>query len=183
VTDSDDNRSPAPDDADAGWQAELSRIEILDPRRVRIWRDDFRRLHVQVQGQAEHVDVKPARVFPVSGAADLVSFLDRDDKEVLLLRDPARLDPDSRQTLEEEMARAYFVPRITHIHQIEDSHGAARWEVDTDRGYRIFDVRDREDVRQVGSRVLLQDADGNRFEIADLTQLDDRSRRLLDKEI
>ena len=61
---------------------------------------------------------------------------------------------------------------------------AARWEVETDRGYRVFDIRDREDLRLIGgTRVLLQDADGNRFEIEDIGELDDRSRRLLEAEI
>ncbi|UCG88270.1 MAG: DUF1854 domain-containing protein [Gemmatimonadota bacterium] len=177
-----DNQAEAP--ADASWEAELGRLEMIGPERVRVWRDEFRRLHVQLDGETEHVDVKPARVFPVSGAADLVSFLDHDGKEVLLVENPEGLDPESRRTLQEEIARTYFVPKITYVYDIEDSHGAARWEVETDRGYRVFDVRDREDVRVLeGTRVLLQDADGNRFEVEDLTLLDERSRRLIDKEI
>ena len=170
--------------ANHGWEEELSRLEIASPERVRIWRDPFRRLHVEVEGEAEHVDVRPAPVFPVSGTANYVSFLDGEDKEVLLLRNPEGLDPDSLRVLREELARAYFVPKITRILLIEDSHGAARWEVETDRGYRVFDVRDREDVRVIGGRrILLQDADGNRFEIEDAAQLDERSRKLLDREI
>lgn len=168
----------------ASWDAEVSRVDMVDPGRVRIRRDEFHRLCVQVDGETEHVDVKPARVFPISGAADCISFLDRDDKEVLLLKGTSELDPESRQVLEEELGRTYFVPKITYIYEIEDSHGAARWEVETDRGYRVFDVRDREDVRVIkGRRVLLQDADGNRFEIEDLTLLDPQSQRLVDKEI
>jgi hypothetical protein len=168
----------------ADWQAEIGRLQIVAPERVRVWRDEFRRLHVQVDGGAEHVDVKPMPVFPVSEAADYVSFLDNKDKEVLLLRDPHGLDPDSRKVLEEELGRTYFVPKIIRVHEIEDAHGAARWEVETDRGYRVFDVRDREDVRVIRrTRVLLQDADGNRFEIDDINELDERSRRLLDTEI
>ena len=82
------------------------------------------------------------------------------------------------------MSRAYFVPRITAIYEIEDAHGAARWEVETDRGYRLFDIRDREDVKVIESRrVLLQDADGNRYEVEDIHELDERSQRLLDHEI
>jgi hypothetical protein len=182
VKDPEQNNADAP--ANAGWEAEIGRLEIVEPERVRIWQDEFRRLHVAVDGETEFVDVRPARVFPISGAADLISFLDRDDKEVLLLRHPAGLDPESRQSLEEEISRAYFVPKITYIYDIEDSHGAARWQVETDRGYRVFDIRDREDVRVLGGkRVLLQDADGNRFEVEDLTLLDERSQRLLDKEI
>jgi len=170
--------------ADASWEAELGRLEMIGPERVRIWRDEFRRIHAELDGETEHADVRPARAFPISGAADLVSFLDHDDKEVLLLQNPGGLDPESRRTLEEEIGRAYFVPKITYVYDIEDSHGAARWEVETDRGYRVFDVRDREDVRVLGGvRVLLQDADGNRFEIEDLTLLDTHSRRLIDGEI
>jgi hypothetical protein len=168
----------------ADWDAEVSRIDMVEPGRVRIWRDEFHRVHVEVDGETEHVDVKPARVFPISGAADCISFLDRDDKEVLLLKGTSELDPESRQVLEEEIGRTYFVPKITYIYEIEDSHGAARWEVETDRGYRVFDVRDREDVRVIkGRRVLLQDADGNRFEIEDLSLLDPQSQKLVDKEI
>ena len=167
-----------------GWDAEVSRVDMVEPDRVRIWRDEFHRLHVQVNGETEHVDVRPARAFPISEAADCISFLDRDDKEVLLLKGPSELDSGSRQVLEEEMGRTYFVPKITYVYEIEDSHGAARWEVETDRGYRVFDVRDREDVRVIkGRRVLLQDADGNRFEIEDLGLLDLQSQKLVDKEI
>jgi len=182
VTEPEDNRTDAP--ADALWKAEIGRLEIVAPHRVRVWQDAFRRLHLELDGKTEHIDVRPTRAFPISGAADLISFLDSDDKEVLLLQNPAGLDPDSRKVLEEEMGRSYFVPKVTHIYDIEDSHGAARWEVETDCGYRVFDVRDREDVRVLGGRrVLLQDADGNRFEVEDIEQLDDRSRRLIDKEI
>lgn len=181
---SDLEQSPPDASAGRGWDAEIGRLQIVAPERVRIWRDEFRRLHVQVDGEVEHVDVRPAAAFPVSAAADFVSFLDSSDKEVLLLRNPAGLDCESRRVLRDEMGRTYFVPRIVRIHDIEDAHGAARWEVETDRGYRVFDVRDREDVRVVRrTRVLLQDADGNRFEIEDIGELDERSRRLLDTQI
>ena len=182
MADSQDNANDAA--ASAGWKAEIDRLQIISPDRVRVWRDEFRRLHVRVDGETEHVDVKPVPVFPVSGVAHYVSFLDSKDTEVLLLRDPDQLDCESRRVLRDELGRTYFVPKITQIYQIEDAHGAARWEVETDRGYRVFDIRDREDVRVVRrTRVLLQDADGNRFEIEDITELDERSQRLLDTEI
>ncbi len=179
----------APRDPNTGlpttsWEAEIRRLEIVDPARVRVWRDPFRRLCVTVHDYATYLDVRPARVFPVSEAADFVSFLGIEDKEALMLRSTCGLDAESRKVLEEEMTRAYFVPRIIQILEIEDAHGAARWEVETDRGYRLFDIRDREDVKVIeGRRVLLQDADGNRYEVADLTELDERSRRLIDSQI
>jgi hypothetical protein len=181
VKDPEENHTDAP--GDAGWHAEVGRLEIVRPDHVRIWRDPFRRLHLAVEGGEEYVDVRPAPAFPISATADYISFLDGDGKEVLLLKNPDGLDPDSRSALEEELSRAYFVPRIVRVLEIEDSHGAARWEVETDRGYRVFDIRDREDMRVIGGRrLLLEDADGNRFEIEDLTQLDERSQRLVDNE-
>jgi hypothetical protein len=190
-----ENDNSAPGQSQSSWEAEIGRLEIVDPEQVRIWRDPFRHLCVSVrqpleagtEGPGEEktfVDVRPARVFPVSGAAGFISFLDAKDREVVMLRDDCGLDEETRRLLTEEMDRAYFVPRIIQIHHIEDAHGASRWEVETDRGYRIFDVRDREDVRVLeGHRVLLQDADGNRYEIGDIRELDERSQRLLDGEI
>ncbi len=166
------------------WEAEITRVGILEGKQVCIWRDAFRRLCVTVEGHATYLDLRPARVFPVSEAADFISFLGLEDKEVLLLKDVCRLDCASRRVLEDELTRAFFVPKIVSIYDVEDAHGAARWEVETDRGYRMFDIRDREDVKVVGGkRVLLQDADGNRYEVEDLHDLDERSRRLLDLQI
>ena len=180
----DDPRSPAERPSQTSWEAELKRLEIVEPARVRIWRDSFRRLCVTVKDHATYLDLRPARVFPVSEAAQLVSFLGIEDREALLLRSTCGLDAESHEVLEEEMTRAFFVPRITHIYEIEDAHGAARWEVETDRGYRLFDIRDREDVKVIeGRRVLLQDADGNRYEVVDVNDLDERSYRLIDQEI
>jgi hypothetical protein len=189
------NDAPAPIPSDPGeppegsWEAEMGRLEIAESSQVRIWRDSFRHLCVSIRqpGSEEEktfVDVRPARVFPVSGAAGFISFLDTKDREVVMLRDDCGLNAETRRLLAEEIDRAYFVPRIIQIYAIEDAHGASRWEVETNRGYRVFDVRDREDVRVLeGRRILLQDADGNRYEIEDIGGLDERSRRLLDGEI
>jgi hypothetical protein len=168
----------------ASWDQELQRLEIVDASRLRIWRDEFRRLHVLVDGKTEHVDLKPAPVFPISEVADYLSLVDEKGREAVLLRNPKGLDCESRRVLTEELSRAYFVPKITVIYEIEDAHGASRWEVETDRGYRVFDVRDREDLRVLAKgRLMLQDADGNRYEIEDMHALDERSRRILDQQV
>jgi hypothetical protein len=184
VTDSQNANKETSAPSGASWDQELARLEITDASRVQIRRDEFRRLHVVVDGKDEHIDLKPAPVFPISEAADFVSFLDEKGKEVVLLCNLGSLDEESGAMLAEELGRAYFVPKIISIYDIEDAHGAARWEVETDRGYRIFDIRDREDVRVLGKgRLLLQDADGNRYEVEDMSALDERSRRLLDSEV
>ena len=59
--------------------------------------------------------------------------------------------------------------------------GVSEWEVKTDRGYAKFEVVDRtEHIRKLpGGRVMIVDADGNRFEIEDVSRLDERSQTLV----
>ncbi len=87
------------------WEAEIKRLEIVDPARVHVWRDPFRRLCVTVHDYATYLDVRPARVFPVSEAANFVSFLGIEDKEALMLRSTCGLDPESRKALHELLVR------------------------------------------------------------------------------
>jgi hypothetical protein len=57
-------------------------------------------------------------------------------------------------------------------------------EVETDKGQREFETRYKEDIRKLpGGRVIIKDADGNRYEIKDYMKLDKRSVSLIDSEI
>jgi len=159
------------------------RGEVIPPERVSLWRDKFRRLCLRVDGEREFLDVRAAAVFPISGRTDLISFLGERGREVLLLGDPQRLDPESRALLSEELARVYFTPRITRIYRIEEAFGSSRWEVETDRGFAVVEITDREQIRLLpGGRIVMQDVDGNRYEIQDAGELDPTSQVLLDSE-
>ena len=59
----------------------------------------------------------------------------------------------------------------------------SHWEVETDRGPRAFTLKDpQENVRDLGpGRILLVDAHGNRYRIADVRQLDPASRKALEE--
>jgi len=168
---------------DKSPQTSPYRDEILAPERVVLWRDEFRRLCLRVDGEREFVDLRALAAFPISGRANLVSFLDEHGREVALVRDHDLLDPEGRALLEEELGRVYFAPKITRIYRIEETFGCSRWEVETDRGFTIVEVADREQIRMLPeNRILMQDVDGNRFEIPDTTRLDSKSQALLDSE-
>jgi hypothetical protein len=113
-----------------------------------------------------------------------VYFLDADGKELGLLKEPGRLDRESRDLVLAQADQTYFMPRITRIADVEEQPGSglARWDVDTDRGPSTFEVVSRsESVWYVGkNRLVIRDADGNRYLIEDLAALDRRSRRLAD---
>jgi hypothetical protein len=155
----------------------------VESSRVRIWRDAFCLLHVAVDGQ-DHADMRPRRVFPISGRSPCVSFMNDKSEEVLLLRDPDRLDADSAAALATALSRVYCAAQIREVYDITEAMGVSLWVVMTDRGYATFEVVDRErHIRLLpNGRFLITDADGNRFEIPCVSDLDERSQRLVETE-
>jgi len=157
-------------------------VGVVEPARVRVWEDAFHRFHVSLDGE-EFTDVRAVRTFPVSGKADYVSFLDEGGKEVVLLKHPHKLDKASRAALHKAFEKMYYVPVITCVYSITEKMGVTNWQVMTDRGYASFEVVGREHIRRLPERrFLITDADGNRFEIKDVLELDERSQTLIRSE-
>ena len=161
-------------DDDTGTQA-----PALSPDRVRVREDRLGKLHVTVDG-TDHETARAVLAFPISGKADYVSFLDAEDEEIALVARPDELDQESRAIVAATLERMYYVPKIRRVDSIKETWGVSHWEVLTDCGCASFEVVDREHIRKLsGGRFLIQDADGNRFEIEDASQLDPQSRKLI----
>lgn len=159
-------------------------INILKPGEVRLYRDKFKTLKLKIKEDREYSGVKPLAAFPLSDFHRYISLTSEDGEELGIIQDATELDHMSQTVLKEELAKVYFVPRITKIHKVEEEYGLTRWDVETDRGPRTFDVRSRNDVRILGERrIIVKDVDGNRFEIPDYAQLDPKSMKFLDGEI
>ena len=110
----------------------------------------------------------------------------RDDEgEIGAIRRLAELDGASRRLLETALGEAYFVPVITRVNAILVEFRVPHWEVETDRGPRSFEISSmNSDVRQLGNgRILIRDADGNRYDIPDRHKLDAASRALVDAQL
>lgn len=157
---------------------------VIQPERVRLREDEFHVLHVSVDGN-ETPNVEARCVFPLSQKADYVSFVDENGKEAVLLARPRGLDGDSRRCLEKALDRMYYMARIERVDEITETMGVSQWKVQTDRGYAVFEIADRRrHIRSLrGGRYLVSDADGNRFEIEDLSRLDERSQALVATEV
>jgi hypothetical protein len=149
---------------------------ICRPENVKVWMDEFHVLHVEARGRTFD-NVRPRRSFPLSHKADYVSFLNEKDREVVLLQEPHELDAASRAALADALALVYYVARITRVDSIKETMGVTLWEVMTDRGYASFEVVDRRHIRKLpGGRLIVVDVDGNRFEVPNLDELDERSQ-------
>lgn len=158
-------------------------LNLLDPAALRFRRDAFQDLILE-QGTEEPRAVRVLRGFPYSAVGRMISVFDADGVELGIIPDLTNLDPGSRQLVEAELSQVYFVPRITGVDHIEERFHVPRWQVQTDRGARSFEIRSgNRDVRVEGSRVLIRDADGNHYEIPDYLSLDEASRKWVEAHI
>lgn len=123
--------------------------------------------------------LEPRRLFPVNRPDEYITLLDPDGKEVALIRSINDLDKDSKETVTYSLNDYYLVPHILKILSITEKNGKIHWTVETDRGYKEFDVRNRNhDVRVYSDgRVRVRDSDDNRYIITDYRKLDKHSKR------
>ncbi len=148
-------------------------LALLSPRDIRLYLDDFDDLTLDLCGVI-HQRIGVQRAFPFNAPTKFIVLLNSDGAEIGIVRDIADLDSDSRDTLEIALEQAYFMPRILKINSIVSNFHVPTWDVETDRGHRVFEIpSSKRDVRVIDDvRVILRDADGNRYEIVDYRRLD-----------
>ena len=125
--------------------------------------------------------LEPRRLFPVNAASVYITLLDKDGSEVGIIRALDDLAPDSRAAIEYSLKDYYLVPTITRIISITEKYGTLHWVVETDRGIKEFDIRNRNHDIKVfpDGRGRVRDSDDNRYVIADYRKLDKHSRSRL----
>ena len=125
------------------------------------------------------------RAFPFSDPEYFISVRQPDEKakEIGVIH---RLDLDFPKEIQdiihEQMNMRYFTPRITKIINIKEEYGYAYFDVLTDHGAcRFTSVAGGNSVINLSdTRILITDLDGNRFEVADITQLSAAELKKLD---
>ena len=154
-------------------------VKFLSPKEVRIWRDRWGRLVAEVEGK-EYTEIGITLAFPFTRADNFLVLRDAQEGELGIIKDYRRLDRTSRDILDEELPKIYFIPKITRINSLKGERGGLLlFDVKTEKGPRTFEVRSREHMRVLpGRRVILQDVDANRYEIEDLNKLDRHSQSL-----
>ncbi len=155
-------------------------LTLLDPDRTRLRRDEFTDLILEYRGERQPVTAH--RAFPLTATGQFIVLKGVDGTEIGAIRDIASLDDESRNILESDLERTYFAPVILQVNRLEENFHIPKWDVETDSGHRVFEVRSRRrDIRIMqGGRILLRDADGNRYEIPDYRELDPVSRALVE---
>lgn len=155
-------------------------LSLLDPGQVRLRLDEYNDLVLECPDGRQAVTAH--RAFPLTAAGQFIVLKGEDGSEIGLIRDIAGLDEQSRAVLESDLERTYFAPVILQVNKLEENFHIPKWDVETDSGHRVFEVRSRRrDIRvMTGGRILLRDADGNRYEIPDYRKLDPVSRAFVE---
>ena len=158
-------------------------VNILDPKKIRIHRDESRKLRLIFDNGEEVAIKRVVRAFPLTMPWRYIIFIDENDREIGLLRDIKALDESSMKELKDELEKVYFIPKIKRIRQIKEEFEILIWETETDKGPRRFEVASRRDVKKIGRRIIIRDVDGNLYDIPDYTDLDQKSIILLESVI
>ena len=125
--------------------------------------------------------LEPRRLFPVSKASEYITLLDTDGKEIAVIRNLKDISKESYEVIAYSLNDYYLVPHITKIISTTEKYGTLHWCVDTDRGIKYFDIRNRNHDIKVYSdgRVRIRDSDDNRYVITDYRKLDSHSKKQL----
>lgn len=128
-----------------------------------------------------HGDVDVLRAFPVSASNGPVVIVANDGSELAWIDPLSDLAPPLRGMLESELAQREFLPVIELIESVSDGE-PTEWTVVTDRGPRRFSVSHVDDIAYApDGSVSITDSVGVRYTIRQVSRLDSRSRRLLDR--
>jgi hypothetical protein len=164
-------------------------LRYLDPEEVRVFRGEDGRVYATIADEVtlispafmrSHPLTDPDRYISIKGTKPKEGSETRGD-EFGLLRNWRKLDPESRSIVEQELARRYLYPRLKRILSLTDYSGTQVCVFETDRGLREVTLRDvRDNVVYLGhNRVLLTDAENNRYDVPDIAALDRQSRAYL----
>lgn len=125
--------------------------------------------------------LEPRRLFPVGRLDEYVIFFDAKGKEVAILRNFAGLDEKSADDLSNCLNEYYMIPRITKFISMSEKFSIWIWKAQTDHGVCTFEIRNHiQAVKPMnGRRVMIKDANDNRYEIPDYNKLDKKSYRML----
>ena len=130
-------------------------------------------------------NLEAKRLFPVSGLSQYIALLDASGKEVAIVRNIDHLMPESKKVLLTVLNEYYMVPKIISVLDKHDKFGVLKFTVETERGIRTIEIRNRHNDLKLmyEGRVLIRDADDNRYEIENIDALDRHSRSLLNGEL
>lgn len=150
--------------------------------------NDFIKMHLTLTDEEGKTETKTYdriflhRAFPFDFPYSYISVLDADSAELGLIQEVDSFDEKSAKMLRDELDRKYYTPVIHQILSVKEKFGYSYWKVTTDEGELSFTLHDtfRSLLKVGGTRIFVNDIDGNRYEIPDIEKLDHKSYKKIE---
>lgn len=125
------------------------------------------------------------RLFPVTGLRRYIALVDKNGDEIAVIRNIDELLPESKKVVEDCLNEYYMIPRIKRFIEMSEKFAIWMWTAETDRGVCTFEIRNHLTAIKplYDGRVLIKDANDNRYEIPDIKKLDKKSLKMLNPKI
>ena len=151
--------------------------QVFFDKSVKIELTDVYKVRLTLGDGTVYEDVEMRCLFPISDRGNYISLIDKNEHEIGIIRSYDDISPESAAAVKACFNDYYLIPKIQKITECDDKPGMLRIPAMTDHGQVTFRVRNRHyDMKFYDeNRVIIRDADDNRYEIEDLNRLDRRS--------
>ena len=148
---------------------------------IRITENDKVFVDVEFYTGEKFTELELHRMFPITGLDKYISLLDSGGNEIAVIRNINDLMPDSKAVVEKCLTEYYMMPRITRFIRMSEKFKIWMWTAETDKGICTFEIRNHLTAIKplYDGRVLIKDANDNRYEIPDVSKLDKKSIKMI----
>ncbi|MBR0536244.1 MAG: DUF1854 domain-containing protein [Clostridia bacterium] len=121
------------------------------------------------------------RMFPITGLTKYIALLDKEGNEIAVIRNIEDLMPESKKVVENCLREYYMIPRIIRFIKMSEKFKIWMWTAETDKGICTFEIRNHITAIKplYDGRVLIKDANDNRYEIPNVNDLDKKSLSMI----
>ncbi|MBQ6018767.1 MAG: DUF1854 domain-containing protein [Clostridia bacterium] len=121
------------------------------------------------------------RLFPVSGGNKYIALLDENGNNVAVIRDLDAFPQEEKQKVLSALDEYYRMPRILRFIKMTEKYRIWMWTAETDKGVITFEIRNHLTAVKplFDGRILIKDANDNRYEIPKFDNLDKKSKKML----
>ena len=151
---------------------------------ARFVRKDLTVVDMELADGRRFENLEPHRLFPVSVQDQFITLLDENGTEQAVIRNLKTLPKDQREIIEDCLNEYYLIPKILRIRDYRERFDGLTLFAETDKGPKDIDIRILlKGFRMDGVRVMVRDINDNRYEIPDITRMDNLSRQILGRYI
>lgn len=148
---------------------------------VRITENDKIFVDAEFYSGEKFTELELHRMFPITGLNKYIALMDSEGNEIAVIRNIDDLMPESKKAVENCLRKYYMIPRITRFIKMSEKFKIWMWTAETDKGICTFEIRNHLTAVKplYDGRVLIKDANDNRYEIPDVEQLDSKSKKMI----